>query len=100
MYRFQLEFLCEGPLFFWHDALPLDALFQVYTLRESPSSPDWGKIEATHSWVLLIFAYSQNAHLCVFFQVSPPLHFTTKSLFGNQIRLVKLLKADECAGQM
>src|SRR6266496_3682938 len=39
MYRFQLEFLCEGPLFFWHDALPLDALFQVYTLRESPSSP-------------------------------------------------------------
>src|SRR6266536_1832846 len=25
---------------------------------------------------------------------------TTKSLFGNQIRSVTLLKADECAGQM
>jgi hypothetical protein len=26
-------------LFFWHDALLSDALFQVYFLQESPSSP-------------------------------------------------------------
>ncbi len=39
LHRFQLEFLRKGALFFWHDALPLETLFQVYLLRESPSSP-------------------------------------------------------------
>src|SRR6266568_7950375 len=31
--------MCKGPLFLWHDALSLDATFQVYILRESRSSP-------------------------------------------------------------
>ena len=39
LHGFQLEFFRKGTLLFWHDALPLDALFQVYFLRESPSSP-------------------------------------------------------------
>ncbi len=39
LYRFHLAFLREDFLVFWHDALHLDALFSVYILRESPSSP-------------------------------------------------------------
>jgi hypothetical protein len=29
-----------------------------------------GQIEATYSWVLLLFSYSQNARKCIFFQAS------------------------------
>jgi len=39
LHRFQFEFLGKRPQFFWHAALPLETLFQVYLLRESWSRP-------------------------------------------------------------
>ncbi|SRR6266700_7244057 len=39
LHRFLFELFRKSALFFWHDALLSDALFQIYILQESPSSP-------------------------------------------------------------
>src|SRR5512135_3489505 len=39
LHGFHFKLARIGPLLFWHDALPLEAIIQLYLLRESPSSP-------------------------------------------------------------
>jgi putative transposase len=49
------------------------------------NTSDWGKIEGTRSWPLLVFAYSQNALFCVIFQVPhPPFHHLA-GLYRNHL---------------